>query len=194
MTSSKRSKPSTRKNKKLPAIIVGGLAGCGKSTVAKMLAVRFKLPRLSAGDVFRAIAREHNTELIEFGHYAEKHPALDRELDSRLLKSAAKGNVILDGRALAYLSVKRHIPALKFFLAVDPRESARRVSKRDHISVPAALRYSARREREIAKRLKKLYGLDTTDVKFYDVVIQTDDFTPKEIVDIIAQFVRYGRN
>lgn len=186
---------STLKNKRhFPAVILGGLAGSGKSTVSKALSKIFGLRRVSAGDTFRAIAKERKTELIEFGRYTESHPQIDREIDMRLVEEAKKGDVIIDGRSAAYLTKKVHIPALRIFLAVGEKQSAKRVAKRDGITPEKALAYSRLREKEIARRLKKLFGLDTSDASNYDVVIQTDGYTPKEVVGLIAQLVKYVRS
>ena len=173
-------------------IFIGGLAGSGKSSTAKMLARRFGLRHVSAGDIFRAIAKERGENLIALGRYAEKHPEFDKVLDDRLLAEARKGRVILDGRAGAYLSKKRRIKALKVFLSVDPLVSAKRVAKRDGTTIKAALAQSRLREREVARRLKRLYGLDTSDTSYYDAVIQTDGYTVKEVVDLITELVKYG--
>jgi len=180
-------------NKK-PVIIICGLAGSGKSTAATMIAKRFRLAHVSAGDQFRAVAKERKMSLIDLGRYAEKHPAFDKELDRRVMARARKGGVVLDGRASAYLAKKMRIPALKVFLTVDPRVSAKRVAKRDGISVAKALKMSAQREREIARRLKTLYGLDTSSTAYYDAVIQTDRYTPKDVADLIASLVIYERH
>lgn len=192
MTSSKHSKGST-KSKGL-TILLGGLAGSGKSTTAKALAKRFKLRHVSGGDMTRIIAKEKGMNLIELGRYREANPELDRELDNKLMDEAKKGKVIVDGRTLAYLAQKRRIPGLKVFLAVDPKVSAARVAKRDGISPQKALKISSKREREIDRRLSKLWGVDTSDTSYYDVVIQTDDYSPKEVIDIISHIVRYGRS
>lgn len=191
MTSSKSSKRSTRNDL---TILLGGLAGSGKSTTAKALAKRFKLRHVSAGDMTRIVAKEMGMNLIELGRHREKNPNLDKVLDNKLMDEAKKGNVIVDGRTLAYLATKRRIPGLKVFLAVDPKVSAARVAKRDGIARKKALQISSKREREIDRRLRKLWGVDTSDTSYYDVVIQTDDYSPKEVVDIISQIVRYGRN
>lgn len=185
--------PSKRSTKSKPTIVLGGLAGSGKSTTAKLLAKRFGLRRVSAGDMFRAMAKEAGMGLIDFGRKAEKEPEIDRELDERMIAEARKGGAILDGRATAYLTDKRRIPALRIWLAVDPRVSAKRVAGRDGLTVKEALRKSAKREREVAKRLKLLWGVDTTDTSYYDAAIQTDDYSPKEVADIITRLVRYGR-
>jgi cytidylate kinase len=189
------SRKNTRKSERhYPAVILGGLAGSGKSTVSSALSKIFGLRRVSAGDTFRAIAKEQKTELIEFGRYAEKHPQIDKEIDKRLLEEAKKGDVILDGRATAYQTRQARIPALRIFLDVGEEQSAKRVAKRDGITPKKALAYSRLREREIARRLKKLYGLDTSDTSNYDVCIQTDGYTPKEVVGLIAQLVKYARS
>ncbi len=179
---------------KKPVIIICGLAGSGKSTAAAAIAKRFRLRHVSAGDQFRAVAKERKMSLIDLGRYAAKHPEFDKELDRRMMAEARKGGVVMDGRASAYLARKLRIPALKVFLTVDPKESARRVAKRDGISMAKALRMSSQREREIRVRLKTLYGLDTSSTAYYDAVIQTDRYTPKEVSDLIASLVTYDRH
>lgn len=179
---------------KKPVIIICGLAGSGKSTAATMIAKRFKLAHASAGDQFRAIAKERKMSLIDLGRYAAKHPAFDKELDRRMMAAAKKGGVVMDGRASAYLAKKLRIPALKIFLTVDPKVSAKRVAERDGISVAKALKMSAQREREIRVRLRTLYGLDTSSTAYYDAVIQTDRYTPKDVSDLIASLVSYDGN
>lgn len=201
MPSSKRSKNATRNKKPgnsrrsgKPTIVLGGLAGSGKSTTAKLLSKRFALRRVSAGDMFRAMAKEKRMDLIEFGRLCEKKPSIDKALDLRMIDEAKRGGAVLDGRATAFLTRKRRIPALRIWLAVDPKVSAKRVAKRDKLTAKSALLKSAKREREVAKRLKLLWGVDTTDTSYYDAVIQTDDYSPKEVVDIITRLVRYGRH
>ena len=182
------------RSKRRPVVIICGLAGSGKSTAAEMIARRFRLAHVSAGDQFRAIAKERKMNLIELGRHAARHPEFDKELDRRVMARARKGGVVLDGRASAFLAGKMRIPALKIFLTVDPRVSARRVAKRDGISVAAALKASRQREREIAKRLKALYGLDTSSTAYYDAVIQTDRYRPEEVLELISSLVKYDRH
>lgn len=188
------SKKSTRRSAKHPAIVIGGLAGSGKSTIANALAKIFGLRHVSAGDAFRALAKKRGMELLEFGRYSDQHLKINRDLDWWLVREAKKGNVIVDGRSTAYLTKKAGIPALRIFLATSPKVSAKRIAVRDGTTPKKALAYSRLREKEIAARLKKLYGLDTSDASNYDVTVQTDGFTPKEVVGLVAQLVRYARN
>ncbi len=179
------------KRKKL-VVIICGLAGSGKSTAATMIAKRFKLKHVSAGDQFRAAAKKRKMSLIDLGRYAAGHPEFDKELDRSVMMAAKKGGVVLDSRASAYLAGRMRIPSLKTCLTVDPKVSAQRVAKRDGISAAAALKDSRQREREVAHRLKALYGLDTSSTAYYDAVIQTDRYTSQEVVELIASLVTYG--
>ncbi len=182
------------RSERKPTVIICGLAGAGKSTAATLIGERFKLKHVSAGDQFRAVAKERGMSLIDLGRYAAKHPEFDKELDRGMMAHARKGGVVLDGRASAYLARKMRIPALKIFLTVDPKISAERVAQRDGISPAEALAASRQREREIAKRLKALYGLDTSSPAYYDAVIQTDRYQPEEVLELIASLVTYERH
>ena len=52
-------------------ITVGGLHGTGKSSVADAIAKKFNLIRMSAGVVFRQLAKERDLTLEEFSRVAE---------------------------------------------------------------------------------------------------------------------------
>ena len=45
-------------------ITIGGLAGTGTTTVARILSERLGIPCVSAGDVFRQMAAEKNMDLL----------------------------------------------------------------------------------------------------------------------------------
>ncbi len=180
-----------RRNKKI-VLTISGLAGSGKSSAAKALAKKFRLRHVSAGDTFRALAKERKMDLIQLGRYVEKHPQFDKTIDKLMLAEARKGGVIVDGRAQGFLTKKAGIEALRVFLTVDPKVAAKRVAKRDGISPAKALSLSRLREKEVALRLKGLYDLDTSDPSYYDVVIQTDDYSNDEVVALISALLKYG--
>jgi predicted cytidylate kinase len=154
-----------------------------------MLSKRFKIPHVSAGDIFREIAEERGVSLIELGRHAERNPEFDRELDERLMARAKRGGVVIDGRAPCFLAWKRKIRAFKIWLAARPGTMAERVGKREGKSAAEALAESRKREREVARRLKALWGLDTRDLSYYDLIVQTDGYTPKEAVALIVEAI-----
>ncbi len=84
-------------------ITIGGLAGTGTTTAAELLSEKMGIDYISAGYVFREMAREHNMSVLEFSAFAEGNDDIDKEIDKRqaeLAKSA--DNLIVEGRLSAY--------------------------------------------------------------------------------------------
>ena len=52
-------------------ITISGIAGSGKSTVAKLLAKKLNYNHYSIGEFMRDIAKEKNTSLLELSNLAE---------------------------------------------------------------------------------------------------------------------------
>ena len=85
-------------------IVLSGLHGTGKSTIAKMLADHFQFQFYATGNAFRELAKEHNMSLQEFSKYAEIHKEIDFELDSKIKKLAESGqSYVFDGQLPAYI-------------------------------------------------------------------------------------------
>ena len=66
-------------------IAISGPAGSGKTTYAKRLAKELGLRYVSAGRLFRKMAKERDLSLVEFGKIAEKDFDIDREIDLSLI-------------------------------------------------------------------------------------------------------------
>ena len=98
-----------------PAIIcVCGMAGSGKSTVAKRIAEDCKLKYFSGGDALMAFAIEEGFRPLERGWWESKeglsflqkrgkNPQFDEAVDRKLLEVAEKGNVVLDSWTMPWL-------------------------------------------------------------------------------------------
>ena len=52
-------------------ITIGGLAGTGTTTATQLLSEKMGIDYISAGYVFREMAREHNMSVLEFSAFAE---------------------------------------------------------------------------------------------------------------------------
>lgn len=68
-------------------IIVSGMPGSGKSTVAKYLAKKLKLRHASAGDAMRIIAKSRGYQMegpgfMKFHKILFKDSSIDKEIDS----------------------------------------------------------------------------------------------------------------
>ncbi len=174
-------------------ITISGRAGSGKSTIAKMLADKLKLKHYSMGDLQREIARQKRISLLELGKIEEKNPELDKYIDrfQRNLENK-EDNFIVDSRLGFHF-----IPSsTKIFLDVELDESARRIfaqlrdDEKYNNSVEETKKNISRREKSEIKRYKKYYRISHFDKKNYDLVIDTTNLSPQEIVEKIIKFVR----
>lgn len=62
-------------------LTISGDLASGKSTVAKEVAARLGIRRLTIGDVYRELATQRRLTALEMAHYAESHREIDEELD-----------------------------------------------------------------------------------------------------------------
>ncbi len=61
----------------------------------------------------------------------------------------------------------------------------KRISGREAKDEGAVLREVERRQAQEAGRYMEIYGIDLGDVSLYDIVLETADWTPAEVVDAI---------
>lgn len=169
------------------SITISGMPGSGKSTVAELLKDKLGLRYVYSGMIFRETAKKYNMSLEEFGKYCEKNSKIDKELDDRQLEILRKGGVILEGRLSGWLAHRNKIPAFKVSLVADLDTRAQRIVKREEGSIEKRKKEILERERSEFLRYKKYYKIDIKDNSIYDLVIDTKDRTPEDIVDIIIE-------
>jgi CMP/dCMP kinase len=164
-------------------ITISGRPGSGKSTVSKLVAKKLSLKHYSIGDFMRQIAESKNMTLLELSKQAEKDEKIDEELDEKQRSLALNENYfVIDARLGFYF-----IPfSFKVFLYVSKEEAAKRIAKRENISYEDALKQSTIRIKSEHKRYKKTYNVDYEKEKHFDLIIDTDNKTPKEICDLIV--------
>ncbi|HET6404897.1 MAG TPA: AAA family ATPase [Candidatus Thermoplasmatota archaeon] len=167
-------------------IAVAGLPGTGTTTLCRNLSPRLRMPHVYAGQIFRAMAKEHGMDVNAFGSYAETHPEIDIELDRRMIEVAKQGGIILEGRMVAWQLREAHADGLKVLLEAPEEVRARRVADRegakDWMQVLAQNRH---REASEAKRYREFYGFDPNDPRHYDLVIDSSTRTPDEIAELV---------
>ena len=184
-------------------ITITGNPGSGKSTIAKILLERLKAERIYVGGMFRAMAREKGVTLEEFNDYAQKHPDVDVDADKRAAQEARRleklGRVVLaEGRMQFHLLPE----SIKIYVHVDSKEGARRIwsdlqatregierNQKKFKSYEETLKGTLERNITDAKRFKKLYGVDITDLKQYDFVVDTTSISAVEAAGKVLKFI-----
>lgn len=175
-------------NKKNVISISGDLAS-GKGTVSELLIEKLNYGIYRNGEYFRKLAKDYNMTLQEFGEYVSTHPEIDIEIEESAKNHAENhDNFIIDAR-LGWYAVPE---SFKVYLKVDINEAAKRAfndQKRKDLesfnSVEEHKQALVERTKVENARYLKLYGVDRSDMTNYDLVIDTTEKTPIEVVDII---------
>jgi predicted cytidylate kinase len=168
-------------------ITISGTPGSGKSTIAQLLEEKLGIKCIFSGMIFRETAKKYNMTIEEFGKYCEQNSDVDKELDDKQLEILQKGDIILEGRLAGWIAHKNNIPAFKIAIDTDLETRAKRIVNREKGSIKQRKKEILERERSEALRYKKYYNIDLNDASIYDLVIESGDKTPEEILAIILK-------
>jgi CMP/dCMP kinase len=167
-------------------ITVSGPPGSGTTTAARGVAATLGLDLLHGGEVFRALAVEHDMTLREFGRHAAEHPEVDVELDRRLATAARTGNLVIESRLAGWVVTNEGLAGLRVWLHGDDKVRAERVAARERVDIEQALADNAERETVEHDRYLALYGIELFDLSIYDLVVDTGVVAPADVVDRIV--------
>ena len=172
-------------------ITISGIAGSGKSTVAKLLAKKLNYKHYSVGDFMREIAKERKLTLLELSKEAEEDPSIDKELDKKQIELGKKeDNFVIDSR-LGFHFIPN---SKKIFLEVQLNEAAKRIlkEKRKHEQykdINESIKKIKTRISSEDKRYNEYYKIDYHDKSNYDLVIDTTNAEPEEVVSKIIKTI-----
>lgn len=179
------SRTSPGRRKRVMIIAVSGPHGTGKSTYAARLAKALRLRHVSAGLLFRKIAREKNHSLEEFGKKALEDSSIDRIVDERTIKEADTGNVVIDGQLAGW--VLKDKADLRICLTAPEEIRLERIAKRDKIDLEKARLETEQRESVQRERYFRHYGFHVEDRSIYHLILDTSlgsiDDTAKVLID-----------
>ncbi|MBK5189975.1 MAG: AAA family ATPase [Methanosarcinales archaeon] len=164
-------------------ITISGLAGSGTTTVAELLSKELSMDVISAGEMFRAIAKEKSLQLGEFNKLAENNDDFDRGIDEKQGEEAMKReNVIVEGRLSGFFVPHAD---LKIWLKAPIEIRARRVAGREGMAYEEALAAMKNREQSEHKRYDQYYGINLDDLSIYDLVMDSSRWRGNGIVETI---------
>ena len=179
-------------------ICISGLSGTGKSTIGRELAKQYGLRYVSGGEALREKARElgyspsgpgwwEGPEGMRFMEERLRDPRFDREVDEWLIRLAGEGGVVIDSWTIAWLL--KDARCLKVCLYGSEEVRAKRVAGRDGVPIEEALR--ALREKEERTKLiyERIYGFNLRDLSPFDLIVDTDNLGPEEVVRAIRAVV-----
>lgn len=177
-------------NKKNIIALSGDLAA-GKGTVSELLIKDLNYGIYRNGAYARKLAADMGLNITSFNEYLAKHP----EIDIQIEKSAAEyakdhDNFIIDAR-LGWYAVPE---SFKVYLKVDIDEAAKRAFADEKRKNTESFATVEEQKQDMIKRFNlenerywKLYQVHKEDMANYDLVVDTTDKTPEQVVEIIKR-------
>ena len=165
-------------------ITVSGLPGSGTTSLSRYLAQRHGFSMISAGEVFRQLAKEHKLELADFGRLAEEDPSFDRMIDARQKEIAERSdNIIVEGRLSGWMVSNADL-RIWLFAPIDCR--IKRIVFRDQIAdEKSAAQVTLGRELCEAGRYKSYYSIDINDLSIYQLILNSELWTVEGLGAIV---------
>ena len=172
-------------------IAITGDIGSGKSAVGKLLRDRLGWAFYSTGELQRRIAAERGMTTLELNQFAGTHPEIDRLIDGKTVE--------LDGQPEPFIIDSRiawhFIPgAFKVFLRVDPDVAVERIMRAGrhderYATAEAGKAEIRNRRQSETERFREVYGIDLTDMRNFDLVVDTSFAPPEAVAEaIVASF------
>jgi len=191
----------TRRENKADALIISvcGLAGSGKSTVARKLAKKYHLKHFSGGDALKALALKESFKptRADYGWWESKeglrflktrglNHRYDKRVDQELLEIAERGDVVLDSWTMPWLLKK----GFKIWLEASVEKRAERIAQRDKIPLPAALQAVKEKESQTKTIYKRLYGFRLgEDFAPFHFILDTNNLNAIEVFQVLCEVI-----
>ena len=172
-------KPKSFPNK----ITLSGEVASGKSTIGRLLAENLDYKFVSIGNRTREFAERKGLDIVQFQKECLSDPSIDKLIDKQFSEECnANENLIIDYRlAFKFISNSYNI-----FLKISEANATDRLRKANRQNET----YLTIREKNdtFKNQFQNSYGVDYTDEKNYDLVIEIEQFkSPKEITECILK-------
>lgn len=168
-------------------VTVSGPPAAGTSSLCDTLSDLIDAKVISGGDIFRNIANDRGLKPYELSEIAEDDDSIDHEIDERLkniidkkTKNSNDERVIIDSRLSGWHAERR--ADLSIWLQAPIETRVERLESRNETQ-----KELRRREQSDAKRYKKYYNIDISDMSIYDLVIDTETFSEEHTAQITKQ-------
>lgn len=184
-------------------VVVGGPGGTGSSTVARILAEKWGLHRIDAGEIMR-----NKLEKKELSDYliqqVTSHPEIDRSIDQFIVRMSYYPNILIESKYFAVIASTVGIACtVRIWITADfetriyrilEREGQMKkrkiISSEDPLFLETQQKLMRRQANDI-KRCRKLYKADLSKPDLYnDIVIDTTGLNVPYTINKILQQIK----
>ena len=128
-------------------------------------------------------------EGLRFLEKRGKDPRFDKAIDEKLLKTAEKGNVVLDSWTMPWLFKN----GFKIWLEASPEKRAERIAGRDRTDYVEALEALKKKESQTKKIYKEMYGFNLgDDLEPFNFILDTDTLSADEVFHVLCLTIESG--
>lgn len=198
----------------LPFITISREAGTGESNITQMLLEELGKSQhqsecpwtLYDKDLVKRVIDDYNLRAMQ-GILPEKkfsdiqtmfeelfglHPTkreMAHNISKTILKLADMGNAIIVGRGSFYIT-RHHSNGLHIRLIGSVQKRTKHMIEEYNLGVKQAEEYIKKEDMQRYDYVKKLFGVDLKEPHYYDLIINTDRITQREIVTMICEHVQ----
>lgn len=160
-------------------ICISGYTGSGKTTVGAELAKDLGLKHVNHS--YKDYVKQH-ADVIKFKRQSD--PKFVKQFDREIVLEARKSKNCVVTSWLGPWMLRE--ASVKVWLNASLDVRAKRVCKHVNLSVKETRNYITKKDRLNKLYWKKIYGVDLEDHSNFDIEINTENFTTKQVVAIIA--------
>ncbi len=179
-------------------ITITGAPCSGKSTVAKIFALKYGFEVFSTGNFVREMAKERGIDIVEMQGVLNSDPTIDKKIEEMQIqmgKDRLKDNIILESR-LGWFCVPK---AFSVYVTIPEDEMARRFlsdqerkNDRTVTNVQEAKDVLNYRKNQETERYKSIYGINLSDTNNYNCIVENYNKTPEQSADEIYEaYLKY---
>ena len=161
-------------------VAISGKSGCGNTTVSTLLSEKLGVKLINY--TFRQLAQEKNLTLAQVIENAKTDDSYDIYVDNHQTELARKEPCVLGSRLAIWMLKEAD---LKVYLFASDETRAKRILNREGGDLEKIKEFTAMRDSEDSRRYKKLYDIDNNKYDFCDLIIDTANYNPEQIVNLI---------
>ena len=185
-------------NKKT-SIVISGWPAVGKTTIAAEIAREFDFKAYNGGDILKLLAGDRGYSISgkdwwdteqakKFMAERKANLYFDKQVDQKLVEIVRLGKAVITSYTLPWLVQD----AIKFWLKGSQDNRAKRMAKRDNLSLLQAKKIIKIRDDENKNIYRKLYGFNFgKDLNVFDFSLNTDLVDLDSLVEISKIIIRH---